>query len=249
MENAGKAALEQLIRTPPLLHSGRDQRPWEPGDLVDWGIHRESIEFLARVVTAEHLTLETGAGLSTVCFAIRASEHICISPPESEHQRIRDYCQTHNISTARIRFVPMPSGDYLPTLDLKERQLDLALIDGAHKFPYPIVDWFFIDPHLKIGGLLVIDDLSIPSVKMLWNFLRTEPAYQFEQIVGTGMGVFRKVARVPLPFEADWDGQRLNRAYPDFSHLPWRQRVRRKIERIPVLVKLYRAVTGRARSQ
>jgi hypothetical protein len=61
------------------------------------------------------------------------------------------------------------SNAILPTLDLQGGQLDFALIDGAHAFPQPIIDYFY-NERLKAGGLLAVDDLTISSVSMLHGF-------------------------------------------------------------------------------
>jgi hypothetical protein len=94
-----ETALRQLFKDAPRFHSAGD-------GVVDWGIQESFLWRLAALVTPSSLTLETGSGLSTICLAIIGAEHICISPDEREHHRIRRYCADHNISTERVRFEP-----------------------------------------------------------------------------------------------------------------------------------------------
>jgi hypothetical protein len=185
-------------------------------------------------VSPESLSLETGSGLSTVCFAIIGSEHICVSPFQKEHNRIRNYCSQHEISTERIRFIPMKSHAALPSLDMSGRKLDFALIDGSHTFPQPIIDYYYVNKHLKVGGLLAVDDLNISSVGMLHKFLITEPAYELVKFDGLKTGIYRKVG--DTLYIHGWLDQKFNSTYPDFSYLPLQTRVREKLR--PVELKL-----------
>jgi hypothetical protein len=236
-----EAALKRLLVDPPKLHRPRDFNPADDpaaeDGLVNWGIQESFLELLTGMVTPDSLTLETGSGLSTVCFAIIGSEHICVSPIQKEHNRIRDYCSRHQISTERIRFIPMKSPAVLPSLDLGGHKLDFALIDGSHTFPEPIIDYYYINEHLKVGGLLAIDDLAISSVGILHKFLITEPAYEQVRIdwwYGLKTGIYRKVGKTDYP--RGWSDQRFNSRYPDFSYLPIQTRVRETLR--PVEVKL-----------
>lgn len=225
------AALRCLIESPPYLHSERDFDPTAAGDLISWGIQSSFLRFMAEVLTPESLTLETGSGLSTVCFAIIGSEHLCVSPATQEHERIQAYCRENQISTDRIRFVSMRSQAYLPTLDLGGRKLDFALMDGSHAFPNSIIDYYYINENLGVGGLLAVDDLAIPAVGILHKFLITEPAYQLVKFDSAKTGLYRKVAETLYP--NDWPDQRINRPYPDLSYLPLPLRVWQSMKNIP----------------
>jgi hypothetical protein len=239
-----EALLKQIYENPPKLHRPKDFNPADQPDaedgLVGWGIQESFLRLLVRSVTIDSLTLETGSGLSTVCLAVIGTEHICISPAEKEHNRIRRYCQDHDISTQRIRFIPKRSDAVLPTLDLGGRKLDFALLDGSHAFPDPIIDYFFVNERLKVGGLLAIDDLNISSVGILQKFLVTEPAYQLVEIDGLKTGLYRKIRETSYP--RGWEDQDFNAKYPDFSYLAFPARVRVKFQ--PAEYKLRTALGG-----
>lgn len=135
-----EAALKRLLEEPLKLHRRKHYNPaaqYDPAaeEGLNWGIQGSFLKLLVEMVVPDSLTLETGSGLSTVCFAIIGSEHICVSPSRQEHDRIRYYCRKHEISTERISFIPMKSHAVLRFLDTGGRKLDFALIDGAHTFP------------------------------------------------------------------------------------------------------------------
>ena len=228
------AELNRLLLHPPKLH-----RDWSTsGGLTSYGIQPSFLQLLAELVVPGSLTLETGTGVSTIAFAIIGAEHIGISPDADEHVRIQTYCQDFQIPAERLRFIAASSYACLPTLDLQGRQLDFALVDGSHAFPQPIIDYFYINRHLKVGGLLAIDDLPISSVAMVHSFLITDPAYQLLKIDCRKTSIYRKVRVTEYP--KDWASQEMNKRYPDFSFLPMRLRIRHAARRIPGLPEIYR---------
>src|ERR671921_263937 len=103
-----------------------------------------------------------GAGLGVV--------HTCVTPSQSEADRIIAYCAGHGISTESLTFEIGCSDEVLPRLR-SEPALDLVFIDGNHGFPTPMVDWYFAASRLKPGGLLVLDDVALPAVSHLRRFL------------------------------------------------------------------------------
>jgi hypothetical protein len=95
-----KEALRRILEKPPLLHSGADFGHGSKEDLVSWGIQASFLQYMSDVVHPGNVTLETGSGLSTICFAILEAEHTCVTPAQQEFDRIRTYCHEHGISTA-----------------------------------------------------------------------------------------------------------------------------------------------------
>ena len=159
--------VRDLIADLPKLHLYR-------GELVShWKLADEELLFIDRRVTEGMRTIETGAGVSTVLFAMKGTEHTCIVPDLEQVNRIRGYCQEHAISHAAIRFIVDTSERALPRLE--GDSFDLALIDGRHGFPAPFIDWFYLADLLKIGGTLIVDDLHIWTCELLTQFLVSEP--------------------------------------------------------------------------
>jgi predicted O-methyltransferase YrrM len=111
-------------------------------------------------------TLETGAGGSTVVFVVKGTSHVAISPAPAEHEEILRYCEAEGIDTSGLRFIAQPAHEALVGT-WKPEPLDLVLIDGAHAFPYPALDWFFTAKHVRVGGDVLVDDAQLPSVNSL----------------------------------------------------------------------------------
>src|SRR5579872_886951 len=132
--------LRELLDDPPRVHPSE-------GQLIAWGLQRPILEFLDAFVGEESKTLETGAGMSTILFALKGATHTCITPFPEEVDRIRNYCTQHRISLQKVDFRVDLSATVLP--DLGSVELDVALIDGCHGFPTPFMDWYFTAAKLK----------------------------------------------------------------------------------------------------
>ncbi|MEP6977760.1 MAG: class I SAM-dependent methyltransferase [Thermoleophilia bacterium] len=185
-----------LRARPPGLHGAGDEY---------WGLAWPALEWLERNVEEGMQTLESGAGSSTIVFAARGADHVAVTPDPSEEARIRGRCDELGISSERVTFRIGPSHEVIPALE--PRQLDVVLVDGAHGFPYPVLDWWFLAPQLKIGGRMLIDDAYMPPVGALVDALRAQPSWEVAETVGYRTVVVRKVAE-GLP-DFDWGGERL----------------------------------------
>jgi precorrin-6B methylase 2 len=195
-----------LRAAPPGLHGAGDEY---------WGLAWAALDWLEQNVEPGMATLETGAGSSTIVFAARGAKHVAVTPDPAEEERIRAACRELGVDDASVSFVLGSSHEALPAWD--GGPLDLALIDGAHGFPYPILDWWHLAPRVRIGGRMVVDDAYMPAVGALVDALRASPAWELEQAVGHRTVVVRKLAD-ELP-DFDWRGERIG-GRMSFRYLP-----------------------------
>jgi hypothetical protein len=160
-----------------------------------WAVSDDMLRLLDRYVGPDSRTLETGAGVTTVLFAMKGAQHTCIVPFAQEVETIKAYCASKHIPLGRTEFVVDKSETVLPTAKLQP--LDLVLIDGAHGFPVPLIDWYFTADHLKVGGHLILDDTHLWSVNILKQFLQDEPEWRLVQDMRPRNAVFEKVQAGP----------------------------------------------------
>jgi hypothetical protein len=189
-----------------------------------WSLAWPALEWLEQTLRPGMETLETGAGVSTMVFAAVGTVHESITVSRAEMVRLRDDCARRGISLQKVTFHVGPSHEVLPTL--ARRQLDLVLIDGAHAFPYPVLDWWHVAPRLKLGGCLMIDDCHIPAVAILVEHLRSLGSWRIVARPGRRALVVAKVNDEPPPYE--WKGERLVTGVT-FRHLPLLQRPRASV--------------------
>jgi predicted O-methyltransferase YrrM len=181
------ATLEAVLADPPAVHD--DARH---GRVVTFGLAADVLRWLLDILPAGSRTLETGAGLSTLAFALAGAEHVCITPAASEPERLRAYAGERGIAFDRVRFETAPSERVLPALD--PGPLDLVLIDGSHSFPQSFIDWHYTHPYLKVGGHVVVDDTQVWTGRVLRDFLRAEPEWEVAREWFGRAVAFRKVA-------------------------------------------------------
>ncbi len=215
-------AVELLERERPAfqLQSGRPELPSSEGFFfknggeatdglvrASYALESETLRFLASIVRPGMTSLETGGGWSTVIVATTAAEHVTVNPDRTANELIAQFMDTHGVKRSAVRFVAGRSDQELPSLVLGP--LDLVLLDGSHAFPIPMIDWHYTHPHLKVGGRLMLDNSSINAVRMLCDFLLTDPNYRFDVQVGD-CTVWTKVADNPM---VGWGEQPLNQRY------------------------------------
>jgi hypothetical protein len=175
--------LKDLLDNPPKIH------PFK-GQLLVWGLPQSALDFIDAHVTEDSKTLETGAGLSTILFALKGASHVCITPFQEEVDRIKEYCQRSGVPLEKVDFRVGLSTTVLP--ELGPIELDLALVDGCHGFPTPFIDWYFTANKLKIGGTLIVDDVQIWTGRVLKDFLVSEPEWKLIEPFSDKTAIFTK---------------------------------------------------------
>lgn len=201
-----KAIVERLVAERPTFHSAG-------GEDRIWNAQPRTLELIARFARPGWRTLETGAGASTAVFTAAGARHVAISPPADEHRRIRDWCERAGIDCGALEFVEGCSDDVLPKLD--PDHLDMAFIDGGHSFPIPVIDWHYVARRLRVGGILVLDDVPIPAVAVVFRAMLADPGWVLLELADHRAAAFRKTAEIP---EGDvWRRQAFNRSFPDYS--------------------------------
>ena len=195
--------VEKLIRDDPKFHSG---------GVSNWNALGEILLALDSLADAATHSVETGCGASTVVFAAAGGQHTTISPDEREHQLVKKYCDDNGIAHSQVTFLASSSTEVLPTL-YDGRVLDLAFIDGAHGFPYAIVDWHYISQSLKVGGRVLVDDIAIPAIAPLFKFMNTEESWRLVSLPDDRAALFQLDAEPP---PEDYTTQVFNR-HMDYS--------------------------------
>jgi Methyltransferase domain len=217
-----------------------------------WDALPETLGAIARFAQPGDTTLEVGVGVSTVVFAACGANHTAVSCDPAEHERVREYCRQIGIDDSRLHFVAGMSDDVLPALLTRDRTLDVALVDGAHSFPLPVVDWHYVTRALKVGGRLLLDDIPVPAVGQVFRHMKLESGWRLDGIFDDRAAAFTLIA---LPDkDDDWIRQPFNVDFPDYSFagLPRQLRLqnayrlkrmrRRAGQRYPVLRRIYKRI-------
>lgn len=238
--------VQRLLVEKPQFHLGGS---------ADWKSPPDTLNAILASVKPSDTTIEIGVGASTVVFAAAGTHHTAISPDPQEHELVREYCRRLGVDASRVTFVAGFSEDLLPTLLGQGRTLDVAFIDGAHSFPFPEVDWFYVSRSLKPGATLILDDITVPSVAPVFRHMRLEPNWRLDQVVDDRGAAFTFVE--PPPSGDNWLAQAMNSGYPDFGFAAPRKRLKLVaayqvtkaraaiVRRSPALARVYRQTRAR----
>jgi hypothetical protein len=176
---------------------------------TSYAIGRAVLRYLAALPRSPGASVETGCGYSTVVLANVFATHVSVNPDLSSNRLVREFTERHCGPTG-LRHVEVSSDQGLPKLAAEGCRFDLALIDGNHSHPFPLLDFHYMDTMLNVGGLLLIDNTEIDAVQELTEYLEFEPAYRTERLIGN-CAVYRKVAARRL----GWKSQVIRRPPAD----------------------------------
>jgi hypothetical protein len=228
------ALIDRLLSNPPNVHfTGVEE--WKLGNRSGvWATDRDCYQFLAERCPPGSNTLETGVGISTILFAAWGATHLCITPDADEIDGVKSYCQANAISIDALTFEVACSDAFLPTLGPEGPAADVVLLDGGHGFPVPMIDWYYGGGRLRKGGTLIIDDLHLPAVAVLDQFLTEDDRW-------TRVGGTKKWAAYERqsegPVGEDWYTQPFYSGPPVLSRLARAEaRIRRPLN--PLLQRL-----------
>lgn len=163
-------------------------------------------------------TMETGTGRTTLLLSHLARRHTCFTMDcGGSLNAVRG---SPLLRRDVVEFVEGPTQTTLPRYAF-DGPLDLALLDGPHGFPFVQMEYWCVYPHLAKGGLLLVDDIHIPSVRMLFDFLRDEPMFRLRSVVEKTAIFVRTDAPATDPLSGGWQEQGYNaRRFPCLSELP-----------------------------
>ena len=88
---------------------------------------------------------------------------------------------------------------------------DIVLLDGPHGYPFPELEYYYLYPHIRTGGILIVDDLIIPTIARLADFLAEDDMFELFKIVDATALFRRTSAETFSPYGDSWCDQKYNR--------------------------------------
>ncbi len=132
----------------------------------------EALRDLAIAEGAER-TIEVGLalGLSALflCQAVveRKGRHVAIDPFQEESWNGAGLRTLRDAGVDEmVEVIEEESQVALPRLLADEREFDFAFIDGDHRFEGVFLDLYYMTRLVQPGGLVVVDDMWMPAVRM-----------------------------------------------------------------------------------
>jgi predicted O-methyltransferase YrrM len=186
METSVNALLNRILDTNTVeeggeilpLHSNMDR---EEGELISAAFEK--------VQPATSLEIGCAYGISALfaCDAMKADQravrHIVIDPMQSTQWR---GIGIENLRRAgfggSIELIEEGSETALPRLHAANTRIQAAIVDGWHTFDHALVDFFYVNRMLDVGGVVILDDTNWPGLARLANLINAYPAYE---VIGT----------------------------------------------------------------
>ncbi|TAD86464.1 MAG: class I SAM-dependent methyltransferase [Bacteroidetes bacterium] len=173
--------LEQIFETGKFLSS--------KNEYIE--IHSETSKkqcaFLQKIISSNNLTrsLEVGFAFGTSTLAIteavatNGGSHVVIDKFQHEHWKGigLDLIGQAGLGN-KLEFHEAFCYVVLPQLLANERSFDFAYVDSTKQFDWLLVDFFYIDKLLDVGGIIVFDDVKFPGIRKLLRYLAQFPNYK-----------------------------------------------------------------------
>jgi predicted O-methyltransferase YrrM len=155
-------------------------------------------------------SVETGAGKSTLFFSHVSRNHTVFAIDIGNSlTRVRE---SSLLKSEVVEFVEGPTQQTVPQYTFDEK-LDIVLIDGPHGYPFPDLEYYYFYPHIAEGGILIIDDINIPSIRRMVEIVKSDAMFECQQIIGKTMFLKRTSAPVFDPLADGWWDQEYNKLY------------------------------------
>lgn len=130
-------------------------------------------------------TIEIGCALGiSSMYILQASSkfidahHTIIDPNQTKEWSNYGIKNIEALGADNFTLIEQPSEIALPKLLEQKEQFDFGFIDGWHSFDHTIVDFFYINRMLKIGGMVVIDDANWNSIAKVIDYISKYPCYE-----------------------------------------------------------------------
>lgn len=156
-------------------------------------------------------SVETGTGRTTLLFSHMSQNHKVFAVDDTQWGGSLPAVQSSPLlNVANVEFILGPTQLTLKNFTFTNK-LQLVLLDGPHGYPFPDLEYWYFYPHIDEGGLLIIDDIHIPTIHNLFAFLKEEAMFDLIEVASTTAFFRRNATPVFDPFGDGWQLQNYNK--------------------------------------
>ncbi len=150
-------------------------------------IGREEGQFINEIIDKYKPTntIEIGCayGISSlyICSSIKDFEgckHTIIDPFQDASVNNIGITNLKRVGYDFFEFIEELSEIALPELLSKGKQYDFGFIDGFHTFDHALIDFFYLNRLIKVGGVIIFDDVGLPGINKLLRYILNYPSYE-----------------------------------------------------------------------
>jgi hypothetical protein len=183
---------------------------WHKAGSLDLSV-LEKIAEVCATITVKH-SVETGTGKSTLLLSHLSQNHTVFAKDDAgDGDTLQTTMNSPLLRKDRVSFIVGPTQKTLFAWD-RQYPVQLVLIDGPHGYPFPELEYLCLYPRLEADGILIIDDINIPTVYHLYQVLIEDEMYRLEALVRTTAFLRRTHAPTFAPDGDGWWSQRYNKS-------------------------------------
>ena len=201
MNDRWVALIDDISRLPANWHAAGSVSP-----AVLHGIARH-----AERIGAIQSSAETGSGKSTLLFSHLSQSHLVFAMDAGNGSVIQAKASPL-LNRSAVTFVEGPTQLTLPRHTFAH-PLQMVLLDGPHGYPFPDLEYYYFYPHIVGGGLLILDDIQIPSIGRMYDIIKAGDMFRPHEVIENTAFLVRTDAPLIHPESDGWSLQGYNRAY------------------------------------
>ena len=208
MDKALSDLIDEIANLPPNWHRA--------GSVSRKVLHAIAIH-AERIGTIRH-SVETGSGRTTLLFSHLSASHLVFAKDDGES--ISVVKKSHLFKSDHVTYIEGPNQVTLPRYTFNHK-VQMALIDGPHGYPFPDLEYYYLYPLIETGGLILLDDIQIPSITRMYEIIKMDDMFNLLEVVGNMAFFSRSGAPLIDPLSDSWWLQGYNRAhYEEISGSP-----------------------------
>ena len=183
--------LGQIVALPPDWHGAGSLKS---GVLRAIARHAQGLDL--------RCTAETGSGKSSLLFSHLAKRHLVFAMDDGNGS-VRRVQESPLLKPGVVEFIEGPTQKTVPAHAFAE-PLQIVMLDGPHGYPFHHLEYYHFYPHLAAGGLLIVDDIDIPSIHDMYKFLKKDEMFELIEVAHTTAFFRRTAAPVFDPLADGW---------------------------------------------
>jgi hypothetical protein len=207
----------KLYKTYKIYDELNNEYIFKSGIKQDYGIFLYNIIIKNKFTKTLEIGFANGSSGLFITAALKNLElyghktyHVAIDPNQSTQWKNIGALHIKKLGYKNIEIIEKPDYIAMPDL-LKERvkntkwmeskydpnyeKFDLIFIDGWHTFDYTLLDFFYADLLLKVGGYIIVDDAKFDALKELDKYLSNNFKFYKKENFEMGLWMIYKKIR------------------------------------------------------
>jgi predicted O-methyltransferase YrrM len=181
MLSAEAEAILTEMYTAPKLEGADGLVEIDPITRIDKIAGSELNRLVRQSDTKKSLEIGLAYGFSTIWIMdalASGGSHIALDPFQSSYWHGVGATQARKLSSKRFELLEEYSIHAISDFIRAGKTFDFIFIDGAHRFDDVLVDFYLADQALEVGGLMVLDDTWMASIRTVLAFVLANRAYE-----------------------------------------------------------------------